>query len=373
MKTWSAFLCPIFFVPILFSNCNIPSGNGLNACALGGISVATEGFSGATSSVVASALAQWNNCNNQIPNFGSTGKASITIRLISGSSGSSAAASWFNNGASGEITLYTQSSSGATYSTSDLEYHLAHELGHALGLGHVDNDDCLMHINNNSRTRSVRTGDCTSTASLWQAASHLPDNEDCVNQLKTYGDCNSPLVIDTERNGFLFGGPEHGVLFDLLGVNHQINMQWVVPNGDDAFLVHDVNGNGEVDNGSELFGNGTRLVLQGNALAKNGFEGLAQWDLNQLGGNENGVIDPNDAVWSVLFLWLDANADGISQPSEMRDPADLGLSRIGLKYKDWKSMDEHGNILRFWAKAFKDSGPSKKFNVVDVFFKPVSE
>jgi len=377
MKLLSLVVFLLLIVPDAKPQCNVASGTGLNECALSGIQVQTAGFSGSTSSVVDSATAQWNNCNNlggaTIPDFGSSGKASIQIELVLGNAPPEYEANWEPGGQSGTITLYTHSSSGSAYSPADLEYLLAHELGHALGLADVNDKDCLMHQNTNSRTRSVRTGDCTSTNSLWESAANKPGNDDCINQLKTYGDCNSPIVIDLGKNGFSFGGPEGAIYYDLLGVGKMSRIQWVAPNSDDVFLTHDTNGNGLIDDGSELFGNGTRMILENNRLAKHGFEAMAQWDLAPLGGNGNGVIDVHDAVWEALLLWQDKNADGISQNSELSAPSDMGLTRVGIFFKETPTYDEHYNILKYWGKAFKDSQPSKKFHVVDVFFKPVPE
>jgi len=55
-----------------------------------------------------------------------------------------------------------------------------------------------------------------------------------------------------------------------------------------CFLVFDRNGNGQADNGSELFG-----VASGNGFA----------DLAKLDSDHNGWIDEGDPVWSQLGLW----------------------------------------------------------------------
>ena len=55
-----------------------------------------------------------------------------------------------------------------------------------------------------------------------------------------------------------------------------------------CFLVFDRNGNGQADNGSELFG-----VASGNGFA----------DLAKLDSDHNGWIDEADPVWSQLGLW----------------------------------------------------------------------
>jgi trimeric autotransporter adhesin len=58
---------------------------------------------------------------------------------------------------------------------------------------------------------------------------------------------------------------------------------------------------------------------------------LAVYDDPENGGNDNGFIDPGDAIYSKLLLWIDENHDGISQPSELKHLSDLGVSRIDLQ------------------------------------------
>src|SRR5262245_26889770 len=67
-----------------------------------------------------------------------------------------------------------------------------------------------------------------------------------------------------------------------------------------ALLALDRNDNGVIDDGSELFGTATRK--RDGTLAKNGFDALAEFDLNG-----DGKIDERDAVYSRLRLWIDAN------------------------------------------------------------------
>ncbi len=187
-----------------------------------------------------------------------------------------------------------------------------------------------------------------------------------------YWDClmMCPLIIDVERDGFHFGGSGSTVFFDLLGDGVPDHLQWVLSGEDDAFLFMDLNQNGIVDDGSELFGSGTRLILEGDALALNGFLALAQFDLPGLGGNDNGQIDHEDDIWSVLNLWTDLNADAVSTPNEVRHIEIIGLSRLGIIPRTNGRIDEHGNGLRFWAWA---RGPAsegiRKHKMVDVYFK----
>ncbi|MDJ0835402.1 MAG: hypothetical protein QNK37_02735 [Acidobacteriota bacterium] len=181
--------------------------------------------------------------------------------------------------------------------------------------------------------------------------------------------CNhSPIVIDLSSDGFRFSGPEGAVHYDLYNSGIPVHIQWVERNGDDAFLVRDANDNGRVDHGGELFGNGTDLLTTGEK-ASNGFVALAEFDLEAFGGNNDGVITKEDEVWYELHLWLDRNADGVSQPSELTYIMETEIRELGIIPRETDLVDEHMNWLRFWAEA----GTSKsRLTMVDVFFNSVS-
>ena len=177
----------------------------------------------------------------------------------------------------------------------------------------------------------------------------------------------SPIVIDLGNNGIRLGDTGVGVYFDINANGTRDHIQWVRPGGDEAFLALDRSGNGLVDDGSELFGIGTPLVLEGRN-APNGFVGLAQYDARQLGGNDDGLITEADAIWPQLRLWLDANADGRATRDEMRTLRAAGISALETIPKVRKYADEAGNIIPFWAWATQRALPRRAL-MVDVFFK----
>lgn len=181
-----------------------------------------------------------------------------------------------------------------------------------------------------------------------------------------WGFC-SPIVIDLGNNGIKLGEPGVGVYFDVNADGTRDHVQWVRPGGDEAFLALDRSGNGLVDNGSELFGVGTPLALQGRN-APNGFVGLAQYDDRQLGGNDDGFITEADAIWPQLRLWLDLNADGRATRDEMRPLRSAGITALETIPKLRKYVDEAGNWIPLWAWATQRSLP-KRALMVDVFFK----
>jgi hypothetical protein len=177
----------------------------------------------------------------------------------------------------------------------------------------------------------------------------------------------SPIVIDLGNNGINLGEAGTGVYFDVNADGVRDHVQWVRRGGDEGFLALDRSGNGLIDNGAELFGVGTPLLLEGRN-APNGFVGLAQYDSRPLGGNDDGLITEADAVWPQLRIWVDANADGVSTYDEMRSLKNLGLTALETIPKIRKYVDAAGNVMPYWAWASQRAKPGRAL-MVDVFFR----
>jgi hypothetical protein len=174
-------------------------------------------------------------------------------------------------------------------------------------------------------------------------------------------------------------------LFDINANGTKTGMQWVAPEGNEAFLVRDLNGNGKIDDGSELFGVGTEVIEQ-QASAKgtkynhlkqlsqaqratNGFVALSQYDLSALGGNNDGFISVDDEVWSTLFLWLDSNADGLSSDGEFILLEDVGITHLNTIPKSNNRRDPAGNWMPLWSWVNnRNINGNNRYKMVDVFF-----
>jgi hypothetical protein len=160
--------------------------------------------------------------------------------------------------------------------------------------------------------------------------------------------CVSPIIIDTARNGYKLTNVANGVQFDLDADGVPEQVAWTRQDSDEAFLAMDRNGNGRVDDGSELFGNYTPAFpdMQ-DVTTANGFEALKFLETPSYGRSAaDGIIEKRDAAYQRLLIWRDSNHNGISEPDELQRAAAAGIVAIHTDYKTKKRVDTHGNQFR---------------------------
>lgn len=128
------------------------------------------------------------------------------------------------------------------------------------------------------------------------------------------------------------------------------------------WLVRDVNGNGRIDDGSELFGSSTRV---GDVRAAHGFEALAPLD-----ANHDGVVDAKDPAFAGLMLWSDGNADRVSQPAELVSLAARGVKSLSVSFAVRARCDARGNCERErGAFTWADQRGTHSGAIVDVYLR----
>ena len=121
--------------------------------------------------------------------------------------------------------------------------------------------------------------------------------------------------------------------FDL-GQGDLATTDW--PSPATPWLALDRNGDGLINDGSELFGSLTRLAT--GVRARHGFEALAELD-----SNGDGVIDSHDAAWKSLRLWYDFDGDRAAGLGELVPLTKAGVESIGLRYSANPRCDGRGN------------------------------
>jgi hypothetical protein len=104
------------------------------------------------------------------------------------------------------------------------------------------------------------------------------------------------------------------------------------------WLVRDLDHDGRITSGRELFGSFTQV---GERLAAHGFEALAALDTNG-----DGVLDARDPAFGQLLLWRDRNADRRSQPDELSPLAESGVTSLSLRFHDQPRCDARGTCER---------------------------
>jgi hypothetical protein len=186
-----------------------------------------------------------------------------------------------------------------------------------------------------------------------QVQTDLSGVEDC-------DDSASPLIVDLGNAGIDLSPPFPGTAFDIDADGKPDHISWPL-DAQAMFLALDLNKNGQIDDGAELFGNNSPSPLDGKKSA-NGFLALAKYD-----DNRDGVLNAKDEVFTRLRLWSDANFDGKSAASELSSLSSLGVVEIDLRYDEGSEQDAFGNSTR--QRSIVRLKDGKLRLVVDIWFR----
>jgi len=177
-------------------------------------------------------------------------------------------------------------------------------------------------------------------------------------------DLPDPLLISLADAHYPLSSHHEGVKFDLDLDGEPERTAWTLAKSDEAFLVLDRNGNGQIDDGTEVFGDRTPQLPSDDP---NGFRALEVFDDTFNGGNGDGRIDAADAIYVSLKLWTDSNHDGRSAQEEMSGLEGL-VTAIDLDYQRSSHYDEHGHEFRYWTNIDRPDGSQGATIAWNVFF-----
>ncbi|NNE91559.1 MAG: DUF11 domain-containing protein, partial [Verrucomicrobiales bacterium] len=149
-----------------------------------------------------------------------------------------------------------------------------------------------------------------------------------------------PVVLDLDGDGLEFVSKSEGPGFDFDSDGVPEQTAWV--GEDDAFLVHDENGDGLVTEASEIaFAN-----LHPDAVTD--LEGLRL----VFDSNNDGVLDANDVSFANFGLWQDLNGDGVTDTGEYRTLTEEGIISIDLFSDGNQYSTEDGDVFVFGESSF---------------------
>lgn len=150
-----------------------------------------------------------------------------------------------------------------------------------------------------------------------------------------------PVAIDWNRDGELTvnSEPSEWVSFDFNQTGSRDLLAWI--DSQDAWLAADLNGNQQIDDGSELSFLGLSLS------ARTDLEGLQSWDLDN-----DGWLTPTDPMWKVLGVWHDLNHNAVTEAGEWSLLTDLGWQSIELNSDH--AMNVSGDAHIFGSAVAKD-------------------
>lgn len=165
-------------------------------------------------------------------------------------------------------------------------------------------------------------------------------------------ECTTPLVLSFDGAPVVFQRRAARFAFT---AGRPLLTDW--PGAATPWLARDLDGNGLIDDGSELFGSDTRV---GRRTARHGFEALAALD-----ANHDGAVDAKDPAFATLLVWRDADGDKRSSHDEVVPLSSLGVTALSTDFTVELRCDGRGNCERERSRFTTTSGRAGE--LVDVY------
>ncbi len=177
-------------------------------------------------------------------------------------------------------------------------------------------------------------------------------------------DPGSPLVIDFSKDKKLkltsIDDKKFSVKFDLKNTGTAGKVGWVGKKA--GLLCIDLDGDGKIKNGRQLFGEYSFRIDGQKKKFDNGFIALSQYDTEN-----KGYIDQSNPVFKKLKIWFDENHNGVSEPGELIELSKLGIKKIRLDYQTLlHPLRVAGNIIP--VKSIVEMNDGSLLAIYDVFF-----
>jgi len=164
----------------------------------------------------------------------------------------------------------------------------------------------------------------------------------------------TPIMLDLDGDGVQTVSAFNGVRFDINATGEEQRIGWI--SRTDGLLAMDHNGDGLINDGSELFGAATRLPS--GERAGDGFAAMATQD-----SNGDGLLDASDANWSRLRVWVDANFDAHTDAGELHTLDELGIRSLNLT-AERSGVLNHGNLVGLTSTYTTDDGAQHEMSDV---------
>lgn len=145
----------------------------------------------------------------------------------------------------------------------------------------------------------------------------MVENSYTITQLNKYNSDPIVLKID-EKNSIL---SDQTGYFDLNADGFKERISWASKSN--GVLCFDSNGDGSINNGTEIFSNS--FLLPGSEGFKDSISSLIAVD-----SNNDGIIDHSDLSFANIKVWIDSNGDFLSNKQELFSLSELNINSINL-------------------------------------------